>query len=184
MKTNTEFYTPTPPDTSYTRKFNNREKIDSYTPSTSQPPNPIPHSILGFLHLISPWVDNIHIHRCYHYLSLSISTTLSSVSPEEWGFTSLQVFKTNIFSPYSNVSHHQYPPPYCHPWWRTPPNCFLHDQSDLEMYGLPPPTSWCFFTALRSVVFFSFGNRLFPNLTIYFNRSLLETVTSWLYPDP
>ena len=32
--------------------------------------------------------------------------------------------------------------------------------------------------ALRSVVFFSFGNLLFTNLAIPFNRSLLETARS------
>ena len=59
-----------PPDAACTITLNNREKIESYAPSTSQPPNPIPHSILGFLQVLFSWGNNIHAHHCHTYLSL------------------------------------------------------------------------------------------------------------------
>ena len=59
-----------PPDVAYKRKLNNGEKIESYTPSTSQQPNPTPHSILGFLQVLFTRGNNIHIHHFHHYLSL------------------------------------------------------------------------------------------------------------------
>ena len=61
-----------PPDTAYTIKLNNREKIESYTPYTPQPPKLIPHSTLIFLLLLSPLKNNIHIHHCLNYLSIPI----------------------------------------------------------------------------------------------------------------
>ena len=58
-----------PHDAAYTRKLNNRNKIESYTPSNSQPPEPIPqHPRL--IEVLSPWGNNIHIHHCSYYLSL------------------------------------------------------------------------------------------------------------------
>ena len=57
-------------DVAFTRKFNKREKIKSYTPSTSQPPNPIHHYIFCFLQVPYPRGNNIRIHNCHHYLSI------------------------------------------------------------------------------------------------------------------
>ena len=51
-------------------KLNNGEKIETYNPSISQPPNPIPHSILDFLQVLFPWGNSIHIHHFHHSISL------------------------------------------------------------------------------------------------------------------
>ena len=59
-----------PPAAACTRKLKNREKIESNTPSNSQPHKPIPHSTIGFLHVLSPWWNNVHIHHFNHYISL------------------------------------------------------------------------------------------------------------------
>ena len=83
-----------------------------------------------------------------------------------------------------NVSRRQYLPPHRHHWRRTPPNCFLHDQPDLEMYlqSSPPPDALAGTLDPQSSSILATSYSL--NLAICFNRSLLETLMSWVCPDP
>ena len=127
--------------------------------------------------------------KSYTYSSLSslylfLSTTLSLLSSEDWVFTSLYVFLTNIgvlFSTSLNVYRRQSLPPNINPWRRTLPNCFSHSQPDLEIYGQTSRLPMCLHIPhICSLPFFATSYSL--NLAICFNGSLLETAISWVCP--
>ena len=153
-------HSPTPPDVAYKRKFKNREKIDSYNLSTSQPPNPIPHSIIGLFQVISPWGNNIHIHHCNHYLSLYQPP--DPHFPLNNGFLLPYRFLKPIYFRHLqiylavNLPHHT----------TTLGDVLLLTESCMISQILKctgsNPTSWCTCKSLRSAVLFSFGKPLIP----------------------
>ena len=83
-----------------------------------------------------------------------------------------------------NVSLYKSPPPHLHPWRCTPPNCFLHDHLYIEMYGRFPLSPDAL-TGPSDPYYSSLLETSYSiNLSICFNRSLLETSMSWVCPEP